>query len=368
MALNIRHMNVIGNIKSSCNLLNAPEKNIQNDNKDLLTEEFQMQYDPLLEEEPVRLGVFAKHLLSTIDYVENKSMVDMSEPTSLVGEVVTDGSRIYKILEYKASGGMAHVYLAQELEGKNTYAIKMMRPELSDDKHRNLFQLEVELIGKIKHPNIVSMYGSSYYQDMPFFVMEYADGGTLESAIQTLPSDRFLLNMSQVCKALNCIHQVDIIHKDVKPSNILLFKNGVAKLADFGIAYLSSEKRLTSKDSGVGTFSYMAPEQAKNILYPENNFEPTPSVDLYAIGAMLYQKFTNKLPIEEPSNNRIVFLKQIAEEKPKPPLELNPTMHPILASLISTLLVKDPKQRFHKSANQLANILQYLVKNQLLLS
>lgn len=341
---------------------NLPPANPINPEKNLSTSEYKPQSSIETPKEIMRVQAIKAHLNTTADYKES-NFEDYINPVRFIGELVTINNENYQITNYIASGGMSHVYNIQEINSNDNYVIKMIKPELLDSNHKERFQREIKELDKLKHPHIVSVLGNGVLKGIPFFIMELADNGTMESKIDDLPPNEFLLNIAQLCNALNFVHQRRTIHRDIKPSNILLFKNGTAKLTDFGIAHSVLDTRITSHNVAIGTLSYMAPEQAKQVLQPVTNFELTPNVDLYAIGALLYKKFTNRLPIEEKGNDYIAYLKRIVEEIPKPASAYNKKIHPTLAGLISKLLTKEPAQRFNKPASHLAKVLQNLVTN-----
>ena len=198
----------------------------------------------------------------------------------------------YEIMELIGSGGMAYVYKALCHRLNRYDAIKIMRDETaSSEEFRKRFRAESQAVAMLSHPNIVSVYDVSHSDDVEYIVMELVDGITLKQYLQkegALSTDEVLSFTSQIAKALDHAHDKGIIHRDIKPQNIMLLKDGMIKVADFGIASLQSDIEDSSGET-VGSVHYIAPEQARGAA-------PDARSDIYSLGIVMYEMLTGKLP------------------------------------------------------------------------
>ncbi len=261
--------------------------------------------------------------------------------------------RRYQIEELIGNGGMAVVFRARDTRMNRTVAVKLLRDEFADDEEAvKRFINESKAVAMLSHKNIVNIYDVSVSEELKYIVMEYIEGVTLESYIKkrgALPFEEICSFSEQILAALQHAHEKGVIHRDIKPQNILLLRDGTIKVADFGIAKLAATKE-TSNLSGkaIGTVYYISPEQAKGKKVDARS-------DLYSLGALMYELATGKLPFNSDSTVSIA-LKQISET-PKHPKELKKDIPNGLSTLILTAMEKNPLDRF-ESAAQMQKYLQ----------
>jgi serine/threonine-protein kinase len=248
----------------------------------------------------------------------------------------------YRLVEKVGIGGMAEVYKATDEVLGRTVAVKIMLPQYaSDSAFAARFKQEAQSAANLQSPYIVNIYdwGHDGADNTYFIVMEYVRGTDLKTAIQ----QRGAINQrkaaeiaSQVCAALSVAHSYDIIHRDIKPHNIMVQPDGNAKVMDFGIARANGST-MTQTGSVLGTAYYVSPEQAQG--------KPlTPATDLYSLGIVLYEAITGRVPFDAP-DAVAVALKQV-NEQPVPPTRLNPDIDPELEAIIFRALKKNPLERY----------------------
>ena len=248
----------------------------------------------------------------------------------------------YRVEELLGSGGMAQVFLAHDTELEIEVAYKRLRPEYAKDKDVvERFKREATNAAKLSgHPNIVQIRDRGTTRDGSYFiVMEYVRGGTLAERIEregALPPAEAAALAGQVARALRAAHGRGIVHRDIKPQNVLLTEEGEVKVADFGIAKALDSKSHTSTGVVLGTPYYVAPEQVLNQPVSERS-------DLYSLGVVLYQMLTGEVPFEADTAWGVA-MKHVQEE-PHPPREVNPGVPEGLNDLTMRLLAKDPDGR-----------------------
>lgn len=251
----------------------------------------------------------------------------------------------YEIIEQIGVGGMAKVYKAKDRLLDRFVAIKILKDQYAeDDEFLKKFNIEAQSAAKLSHVNIVNVFdiGEDLYkgQRIYYIVMEYVDGQTLKDFIVEkgkLSNEEITDYSIQIAQALKTAHQAGIIHRDIKPHNILIDKYGLLKVTDFGIARVSSNATITYTSSILGTVHYISPEQAKGNIVDEKS-------DLYSLGAVMYEMATGHVPFEA-DNSVGIALKHI-QDKPTPPKDLNPNLSNKLNSIIMKLLNKEPQERF----------------------
>lgn len=257
--------------------------------------------------------------------------------SSMIGTTLNNR---YEITERIGIGGMAEVYRAQDTVLGRMVAIKVMLPQYAaDPAFTQRFRQEAASAANLESPYIVNIYDWGQDGGTYFIVMEYVRGSDLKTGIK----ERGAINQrkvaeigSQVCRALSVAHKQDIIHRDIKPQNIMIQPDGNVKVMDFGIARAKNSVR--SKTSSVlGTAHYISPEQAQGK-------DLTPASDIYSLGVVLYEAATGQLPFDGPDAVSVA-MKQV-NELPVPPREVNPNIDPALEAIIMKALEKDPRNRF----------------------
>ncbi|MDD3895017.1 MAG: protein kinase, partial [Syntrophomonadaceae bacterium] len=227
----------------------------------------------------------------------------------------------YEILEIIGEGGMAIVYKARDITLDRVVAIKVLKDEFDNDpSFVERFKTEALAAAKLTHPNIVNIYDVGQQNNKHYIVMEYVEGKTLQETISSqglMPVTKAVDIAAMICDGLQAAHEKGIIHRDVKPHNILITNSGIVKVADFGIAQAISKKTLTFNGHIVGTVHYIAPEQAKGETV-------TPATDIYSLGCVLYEMLTGIVPFDAESPLTVV-LKHIHDE-PVLPRSKNPAI------------------------------------------
>ncbi|MDI6895148.1 MAG: PASTA domain-containing protein [Bacillota bacterium] len=254
----------------------------------------------------------------------------------------------YQIVERLGAGGMGVVYRAEDTWLGRTVAIKVLRPELAADADfLRRFRREAKAAASLSHPNVVSLFDVGQDGDLHYLVMEYVPGPTLEERLDQgpLPPAEAVRVTSLVATALEHAHSHDVVHRDVKPQNILLAPRGQVKVADFGIARAGVASTVTHPGAIVGSVHYLAPEQVQGAPGDQQ-------ADVYSLGVVLYRMLTGRLPFEG-DNPISVALKHVREE-PQPLRRLAPRTPPGLERVVMRALCKDPGGRYASAADFLA--------------
>ncbi len=248
--------------------------------------------------------------------------------------------RRYRVTEKIGTGGMAEVYKAVDETLGRTVAVKVMHPRYAaDPTFAARFRQEAQAAANLQSPYIVNIYDWGQDGDTYYIVMELVRGTDLKSIIQekgALDSRRVAEIGAQVCSALSVAHGYDVIHRDVKPHNIMITPDGSAKVMDFGIAR-AGNTTMTQTGSVLGTAHYVSPEQAQGRPL-------TAASDLYSLGIVLFEAATGKLPFDA-DTPVAVALKQVNEAAPLP-RQFNPDIDPGLEGVIVTAMAKDPTARY----------------------
>ncbi|HRY12798.1 MAG TPA: protein kinase [Syntrophomonadaceae bacterium] len=268
---------------------------------------------------------------------------------------MTLGGR-YELLDVIGEGGMSVVYKARDGILDRIVAVKVLKDEFAKDAgFVEKFRAEALSVARISHPNIVNIFDVGDQDGIYYIVMEYVDGYTLKHLIREqapLPVEKAVDIAIMVCDGVHHAHEKGIIHRDIKPHNILITEQGMVKVADFGIAQAVSAGTITYGNNIVGSVHYFSPEQAKG--EPINR-----TTDIYSIGCILYEMVTGKVPFNADSPITIA-LRHINEE-PASPRSINPDVPAALEALIFRAMAKQPGQRFqtaHEMRNALIKIQQ----------
>ncbi len=250
----------------------------------------------------------------------------------------------YQIQRLLNHGGMSIIYLATDTRSQQEVAIKMVHGSHVDNSER--FQREIEIVRTLTHEHILPILDSGTHDDWYYMVIPYIAHGTLQERIEKhlLTPDEASVILEQITDALQYAHEKGIIHRDIKPTNVLLGDDDFVYLADFGIAKaLDADNSLTRTGAMIGTPRYMAPELA---------FEPaTPLSDIYALGVLLYQMLTGRVPFE--GITPLQTMQKHLQEQPVPPSLLNPALSSASEQVILCAMQKDPRLRF-QSASEMA--------------
>ncbi|MFF2907423.1 Stk1 family PASTA domain-containing Ser/Thr kinase [Paenibacillus sp. NPDC057934] len=257
----------------------------------------------------------------------------------------------YQVIERIGGGGMALVYRAHDILLNRNVAIKVLRSQfVHDEEFIRRFRREAQSAASLSHPNVVSIYDVGQEDEIHYIVMEYVEGKNLNEIIKErapLQVDEAVRIASQICDALDHAHQNQIIHRDIKPHNILIGRNGRVKVTDFGIARAVTSTTITQTGSVVGSVHYFSPEHAKGVATGEKS-------DLYSLGIVLYQMLTGSLPFlgESPIS---VALKHLQEEFEEPRL-LNPLIPQSVENVILRSMRKNPEERYQSAKQMLQDL------------
>lgn len=251
----------------------------------------------------------------------------------------------YEIIKEIGVGGMAKVYKAKDRLLGRFVAIKILKDQYAeDDEFSKKFNNEAQSAARLSHINIVNVYDIG--KDMlngkliQYIVMEYVEGETLKDLIvrkKILENHDIIDYSTQIAQALKSAHASGIVHRDIKPQNILIDKYGLCKVTDFGIARVSSNATITYTSSILGTVHYISPEQAKGKIVDLKS-------DLYSLGAVMYEMATGRVPFD--ADNSVGIAVMHIQDDPIPPREINPNLSKHLNYIIMRLLKKDPTERF----------------------
>ena len=260
----------------------------------------------------------------------------------------------YEIKEIIGVGGMAVVYKAYDNIDDRIVAVKILKEEfLANEEFRRRFKNESKAIAVLSHPNIVKVYDVSYGDRIQFIVMECVDGITLKEYIQqqgVINYKEAVFFVTQILRALQHAHDKGIVHRDIKPQNIMLLENGAIKVTDFGIARFSSSETRTMTDSTIGSVHYISPEQARGDITDDK-------ADIYSVGVMLYEMLTGKLPFE--SDNTVSVAIMQLQQDPVKPREINPSIPVGLEQIVLKAMQKNINDRYQSAAEMLLDLEEF---------
>ncbi|MDQ1480599.1 MAG: eukaryotic-like serine/threonine-protein kinase [Actinomycetota bacterium] len=270
---------------------------------------------------------------------------------SLVGQVF---SNRYEIEREIARGGMAEVYLARDQSLNRPVALKALFPEFArEPSFVERFRREAQAAANLNHPNIVSIYDWGQESGTYFIVMEYVEGRSLRELIHSegpLEAGQAADIAAEIASALAFAHRSGVVHRDVKPGNVLLTESGTVKVTDFGIARAGTSDGLTQTGSVMGTATYFSPEQAQGLAVDGRS-------DVYSVGVVLYEMVCGVPPFTAESPVSVAY-KHVREEAIAPSLR-NPDVPPALEQIILSALAKDPEHRYQSADDLRADILRF---------
>jgi beta-lactam-binding protein with PASTA domain/tRNA A-37 threonylcarbamoyl transferase component Bud32 len=270
---------------------------------------------------------------------------------SFVGRVF---SNRYEIEREVAQGGMAEVYLARDQLLDRPVALKALFPEYArEPSFVERFRREAQAAANLNHPNIVSIYDWGQESGTYFIVMEYVEGRSLRDLIRSegpLDGDHAAEITAEIAAALGFAHRNGVVHRDVKPGNVLMPQSGTVKVTDFGIARAGASDGLTQTGSVMGTATYFSPEQAQGLPVDGRS-------DVYSLGVVLYEMVTGVVPFTGDSPVAVAY-KHVREE-PLPPCQRNPEVAPDLEKIILTAMAKDPDHRYQSAEDMREDLLRF---------
>lgn len=261
----------------------------------------------------------------------------------------------YKIIEELGKGGMGVVYKAEERESKEIVALKILPPELTIDPiFITRFKREADSIRQLDHPNIVKLYEVGEEGTTYFMAMEFVDGGSLHDLLHKegkIELQRALKIALQVADALAYAHEKGIIHRDIKPTNIMLTKKREVKLTDFGVAKRIGKTQVTTTGTIIGTPEYMSPEQTEGKFVDRRS-------DIYSLGAVLYEMLTGRVPFK--GDTPMEVLRKQKFSLPEPARLLNPDIPSRVDTILNCMLEKEPSRRYSSAHTLSQAIRNYL--------
>ena len=257
----------------------------------------------------------------------------------------------YEILSKVGAGGMSDVYKAKDHILSRFVAIKVLKQEFSEDSSFvTKFRAEAQSAAGLEHPNIVNIYDVGSENGLYYIVMEYVEGITLKTYIEKKGQLSFKESASiaiQVARGIEAAHNKNIIHRDIKPQNIMLLQNGNIKVTDFGIARFSRSETRTMTESAIGSVHYISPEQARGEITDDK-------ADLYSVGVVLYEMLTGQLPFQSDSAVSVAIMQ--LQSDPKSPRELNDQIPVGLEQITMKAMQKDVRDRYQSAAEMLLDL------------
>jgi serine/threonine protein kinase/tetratricopeptide (TPR) repeat protein len=267
-------------------------------------------------------------------------------------KLITSGMTVshYKIERKIGAGGMGEVFLAQDTQLNRNVALKFLPPEYtSDPEIKSRFMREAQAAAALNHPNRITVYEVAEHQNRSYIVMEFVEGESLKELIakRDLRISELIDIAMQISQGLAKAHEAGIIHRDVKPQNVLIDKDGRARIVDFGLAKLKGDMKLTQSGSALGTLSYISPEQAQGEKADRRS-------DIFSLGVILYEMITGRLPFQ--GEHQAAILNSIANEQPQPLARYNNRVSQELQRIVSKALSKDKAERYQHADDLLADL------------
>lgn len=296
---------------------------------------------------PIKMPVLKARIKNFLKRQENiKKKISES---AKINEVYLDG---FELLERIGVGTYGSVYRAIQSELEREVAIKIIHPQYSqDEKVLKRFLREGQAMCSVRHPGAAAVYSLHVSEGRPYIVMEYLGGGCLFKKLKdqnTLPYKEAIEIVKQVCATLDTLHSKDIIHRDIKPGNILFDSENRAVLADFGISLIGQTDRLTQEGTLIGTLPYMAPEQIEEHGIIDGQ------TDLYSLGIVFYEMLIGDIPFYSPSTQTIFYM--ILNDMPEKVSDKNPSLPSELDDIINKMLAKDKKDRYKTGSEIISDL------------
>ena len=289
---------------------------------------------------------YCKHCGSQLQNAAGSPSEDLTTtkdaPLGAVARGTLIGER-YRVGELLGQGGMGVVYRAETAEGADTVAVKFLRPShRGSGIAQQRFQREIDVAKRLDHPHLVKVLDSGVWEETSFLVMEFVDGASMKERIRrgkTLEVEATLPLLRQLCDGIQAVHEAGVVHRDVKPSNVLMTREGDVKVCDFGLAFTEGVglTRITQTGMGMGTPEYMAPEQIEGRRVDSR-------ADIYSLGVLMYEAFTGELPFV--GENAMAVIMQHLNRAPFPPSTLNASLPVWLEGIILRAIEKEPSRRF----------------------
>jgi serine/threonine-protein kinase len=272
----------------------------------------------------------------------------MNDSQQYVGRTLDNRYRLDRVV---GVGGMAFVYEAYDKKTGARVALKLLKEKFSDDSRAvKRFINESKSLGLLNHPNIVKIYDISIKVDYKYIVMEYVDGMTLRKYMNShrpLPWSEAVDFVEQIALALDNAHTKGIVHRDIKPQNIMIMPGGKLKVTDFGIAKMPNSESLTMADKAIGTVYYISPEQASSRKIDARS-------DIYSLGAMFYEMVTGQMPFT--ADSPVAIIMQHMQNAPVPPTKIVPSLPKGLEQIILCAMEKNPRNRYQSAAQMLRHL------------
>src|SRR5574344_500738 len=269
---------------------------------------------------------------------------------NVIGKII--GNR-YEILQEAGNGGMANVYKAKDHILNRMVAVKVLKDEYTTDADFiKRFNTEAQSAASLSHPNIVSIYdvGHEEENNLYYIVMELIKGKTLKEIINKdgAISWKWAVNIAmQIASALELAHKSGIVHRDIKPHNIIITEDGVAKVTDFGIAKAVSNSTMTAFGTTIGSVHYFSPEQARGSVTDAKS-------DLYSLGVVMYEMLTGKVPFD--ADTPVSVALKHMQEDPVPPIEVNDEIPQAVNDIVLKAMQKEPINRYQSATEMLADL------------
>jgi len=281
-------------------------------------------------------------------------MNDKQDDNTKTHIVLTKGTNVshYRIIERIGAGGMGEVYLAEDTKLNRKVALKFLSFQHSQNEElKARFMREAQAVARLSHPNIVHIYEVGEYQGRPFFAMEHVEGQPLSKLISddAMSISDIISNAIGICEGLNKAHQLGIVHRDIKTSNIVLDNDGHPKILDFGLATITGTEKITREGSTIGTVAYMSPERAQGK-------EADHRSDLFSFGVVLYELICKRTPFRRDSE--AATLNAIVNDAPEPLARFKTGVPEGMQKIVDKLLEKDPKTRYQSAAEIVADLLK----------